>query len=61
MIRIGKIYPLGNGSWAKVIRHAPEESPNYPYLVRTIFLRAKWWVDSTGEPNNHVSPKMIVR
>lgn len=58
---VGKLYPLGNGSWARVIRFAPGESPDFPYLVRTIFLRAKWWVDSTGEPNNSKSPKMIIR
>lgn len=61
MIEVGKIYPLGNGSWARVILYAPKDSPTYPYLVRTIFLGRKWWVDSAGEPNNHASPKMIVR
>lgn len=61
MIEVGRIFPLGNGSWARVIRHAPEQSPTFPYLVRSIFLRSRWWVNECGEPNNSKSPKMIVR
>lgn len=60
-IKVGRWYPLGRGSWAKVLRYDPQDSPTFPYLVQSFFIRARWWCDSTGEPNNHVSPKLIVR
>ena len=35
-------------------------SENYPYLVESLFLRSRWWVNALGEPDNIHSPLMII-
>lgn len=29
------------------------------YLVESIFLKSRWWVNEKGEPNNYRSPYMV--
>jgi hypothetical protein len=59
----GKIYRLRfPGIAARVIKPPPGVvgSPSYPYLVESLFLRSRWWVNERGEPNNIHSPLMII-
>ena len=62
-LKAGKIYRLTfPGIAARVIEppanlRRPE---NYPYLVESLFLRIRWWVNSLGEPDNIHSPPMII-
>lgn len=60
-LQVGRWYPTGGWSWVKVIRYAPDESPTFPFLVRSLFWGVRWWADSCGEANNHRSPKIIAR
>jgi hypothetical protein len=60
---VGKIYRLGfPGIAARVIKPPPGivGSANYPYLVESLFLRSRWWVNERGEPNNIQSPLIII-
>jgi hypothetical protein len=31
---------------------------NFPYLVESLFLKSRWWVNELGEPDNIYSPLM---
>ena len=33
---------------------------SHPYLVESLFLRSRWWVNELGEPDNIYSPRLIV-
>jgi hypothetical protein len=46
---VGKIYRLRfPGIAARVIKPpSGVVSPEFPYLVETLFLRARWWVNGT--------------
>ncbi len=62
-VLVGKIYRLQfPGIAARVIKPPPgvAVSSNYPYLVESLFLRARWWVNARGEPDNIHSPLMVV-
>ena len=37
-----------------------EPSSEYRYLVETLVLRCRWWVNRRGEPDNIYSPILIV-
>ena len=37
-----------------------ERSSEYRYLVESLVLRSRWWVNSRGEPDKFYSPQLIV-
>jgi hypothetical protein len=62
MLGVGKIYRLKfPGIAARVIKppagYAP---PNFPYLVESLFLRSRWYVNGRGEPAYADAPQLIV-
>ena len=61
-LRIGKVYRLTfPGIAARVI--APPVNvggEKYSYLVESLVLRSRWWVNEFGEPDNIYSPRLIV-
>jgi hypothetical protein len=61
-IKVGKVYRLRfPGIAARVIE--PPISNNesrYPYLVESLVLRSRWWVNERGEPDNIYSPQLII-
>jgi len=62
MLSVGKIYRLKfPGIAARVIKppagHAP---PNFPFLVESLFLRSRWYVNGRGEPAYADAPRVIV-
>ena len=62
MLGVGKIYRLKfPGIAARVIKppagYAP---PNFPYLVESLFLRSRWYVNGRGEPAYADAPRLIV-
>jgi hypothetical protein len=62
-LKAGKIYRLTFPGIAARVIEPPADLPrseNYPYLVESLFLRVRWWVNSLGEPDNIHSPPMIV-
>ena len=58
---VGKIYRLQfPGIAARVIEPPPGvTSAKFPYLVESLFLRSRWWVNERGEPDNISSPMMM--
>ena len=62
-LKIGKLYRLGfPGIAARVIEPPAgvERSSKYCYLVESLILRSRWWVNRRGEPDNIYSPQLIV-
>jgi hypothetical protein len=61
-LRVGKIYRLPfPGIAARVIEPpAKNGTAKYPYLVESLILRSRWWVNERGEPDNIHSPRLIV-
>ena len=61
-LRIGKVYRLTfPGIAARVIEPpANVAGGNYAYLVESLVLRSRWWVNELGEPDNIYSPRLIV-
>lgn len=65
-LEIGRIYRLRfPGIAARVLPNPPgtysvEARGKRGYLVESLFLKSRWWVDEDGVPNNHMSPHMIV-
>jgi hypothetical protein len=62
-LKIGKLYRLSfPGIAARVIDPpaAVERSSEYCYLVESLILRSRWWVNREGEPDNIYSPHLIV-
>ena len=61
--KIGKLYRLGfPGIAARVIEPPAgvERSSEYCYLVESLILRSRWWVNERGEPDNIYSPHLMV-
>ena len=60
---VGKIYRLRfPGIAARVIEPpAGIRSSNYRYLVESLFLRSRWYVNERGEPDNISSPVMVTQ
>jgi hypothetical protein len=58
---VGKVYRLQfPGIAARVIEPPPGVmSVKFPYLVESLFLRSRWWVNELGEPDNIYSPLMM--
>jgi hypothetical protein len=62
-LQVGKWYRLHfPGIAARVIEPpaGAERSSEYCYLVESLVLRMRWWVNRRGEPDNIHSPKLIV-
>ena len=62
MLGVGKIYRLRfPGIAARVIKPpAGCAPPNFPYLVESLFLRSRWYVNGRGEPAYADAPRLIV-
>jgi len=61
-LKIGKLYRLCfPGIAARVIEPpvSVERSSEYCYLVESLVLRSRWWVNRRGEPDNIYSPHLI--
>lgn len=62
-LKIGKLYRLGFPGIAARVIDPPagiERSSEYCYLVESLVLRSRWWVNRRGEPDNIHSPRLIV-
>ena len=61
-LKVGKIYRLRfPGIAARVIEPpARKAKSRYPYLVESVFLRSRWWVNDRGEPDNIHSPQLVI-
>ena len=60
-LKMGKVYRLTfPGIAARVIEPpANVQVGKYPYLVESLILRSRWWVNERGEPDNIHSPHLI--
>ena len=60
-LKMGKIYRLTfPGIAARVIEPpANVQVGKYPYLVESLILRSRWWVNERGEPDNIHTPHLI--
>lgn len=60
--RVGEVYRLRfPGIAARVIEPPARAEPSgYPFLVESLILRSRWWVNELGEPDNIHSPHMII-
>ncbi len=63
MLHIGKIYRLRfPGIAARVIESPPGQAPsNFPYLVESLFLKSRWYVNANGEPAYPDAPHVIAQ
>jgi hypothetical protein len=63
MLHIGKIYRLRfPGVAARVIQPPLGQAPtNFPYLVESLFLKSRWYVNGKGEPAYPDAPYLILR
>jgi hypothetical protein len=63
MLRVGKIYRLKfPGIAARVITPPPgQASPSFPYLIESLFLKSRWYVNAKGEPAYPDAPHLILR
>ncbi|WP_141688368.1 hypothetical protein [Bradyrhizobium paxllaeri] len=62
-LKIGKLYRLGFPGIAARVIDPPagvERSSEYCYLVESLVLRSRWWVNRRGEPDNIHTPRLIV-
>jgi hypothetical protein len=61
-LKIGRLYRLEfPGVAARVIEPpAGHCSAKFPFLVESLFLRSRWYVNEFGEPDNVHSPKLVV-
>jgi hypothetical protein len=61
-LKIGRIYRLEfPGIAARVIEPpAGRNSAKFPFLVESLILRSRWYVNEFGEPDNVHSPKLLV-
>ena len=61
-LQIGKIYRLEfPGVAARVIQPpAGHSSAKFPFLVESVVLRCRWYVNELGEPDNVYSPRLVV-
>ena len=62
MLSVGKIYRLEfPGIAARVIKPPAGYTPsNFPYLVESLFLRSRWYVNGRGEPAYPDAPRLVV-
>jgi hypothetical protein len=61
MLTTGKIYRLRlPGIAARVIEPpAGRASGSYPFLVESLFLRSRWYVNERGEPDYNAPPLIV--
>jgi hypothetical protein len=61
-LKIGRLYRLEfPGVAARVIEPpADHHSAKFPFLVESLFLRSRWYVNELGEPDNVHSPRLVV-
>jgi hypothetical protein len=61
-LTVGKIYRLRfPGIAARVIEPPVKNGTSkYPYLVESLILRSRWWVNERGQADNIHSPRLIV-
>jgi hypothetical protein len=61
-LKIGRIYRLEfPGIAARVIEPpAGHNSAKFPFLVESLILRSRWYVNEFGEPDNVHSPRLVV-
>lgn len=62
-LKIGNLYRLGFPGIAARVIDPPtgvERTSEYCYLVESLVLRSRWWVNRRGEPDNIHSPNLIV-
>ena len=62
MLHVGKIYRLKfPGIAARVIKPPPgQASPSFPYLIESLFLKSRWYVNAKGEPAYPDAPQLIL-
>jgi hypothetical protein len=61
-LTVGKVYRLTFPGIAARVIEPPANAPGqrYSYLVESLVLRSRWWVNELGEPDNIYSPHLIV-
>ena len=61
-LKVGKVYRLRFPGIAARIIEPPSNirTGKYPYLVESLILRSRWWVNELGEPDTVYSPRLIV-
>jgi hypothetical protein len=59
---VGKIYRLQFPGIAVRVIEAPPGggSRDYPFLVESLVLRSRWYVNALGQPDNINSPLMVI-
>lgn len=59
-MRVGKIYRLRFPAIAARVIESPRDlaPPKFRFLVESLVLRSRWWVNEFGEPDNIHSPLM---
>jgi hypothetical protein len=62
MLNVGKIYRLKfPGIAARVVKPPAGFAPsNFPYLVESLFLRSRWYVNGRGEPVYPDAPRLVI-
>jgi hypothetical protein len=62
MLNVGRIYRLEfPGIAARVIKPPTGLAPSsFPYLVESLFLRSRWYVNAHGEPVYPDAPRLVV-
>ena len=62
MLNVGEIYRLKfPGIAARVIKPPAGSAPaKFPYLVESLFLRSRWYVNGRGEPIYPDAPRLVV-
>jgi hypothetical protein len=63
MLRIGKVYRLRfPGIAARVIEPPPGRAPkSHPFLVESLILRSRWYVNARGEPAHADAPQLVLK
>lgn len=50
------------GIAARVIKSPPGQAPSsFPYLVESLFLKSRWYVNANGEPAYPDAPQVMLR
>ncbi len=61
-LKIGRIYRLEFPGIAARVIEPPvgRNSAKFPFLVESLVLRSRWYVNELGEPDNVHSPRLVV-
>jgi hypothetical protein len=62
MLQVGKIYRLKfPGIAARILKAPAGLAPtDYPFLVESLFLRIRWYVNDRGEPTHLNCPQLML-